>query len=221
VNLKELLSGLPIDVSGVAEIGDLEKDFDPSLRRGVFKRAVLIGLRLHEGILRTIEDRPTLPYKHHYKTLNWLLDQRAFEIARRLESQGHLALAVAASQTVDWETQRGALSHKAIGVKAGLGWIGKSGLLIHPVYGPRVRYATVLTDAEIEGSPDPGILEGCGTCMECARACPAGAIGEQGYDREACLKKLREFASIRGIGQFICGVCIRACPVGMNRPEDP
>lgn len=62
------------------------------------------------------------------------------------------------------------------GVACGLGEIGWSKVFIHPVYGPRVRLGTILTDAELEPDPllEPGTL--CNRCMKCARDCPGGAI---------------------------------------------
>ena len=58
---------------------------------------------------------------------------------------------------------------------AGLGFIGKNGFLIHPCYGPRLRFAFVLTTAEVETAP-----AGAGACPEncrrCADACPVNAL---------------------------------------------
>lgn len=172
-------------------------------------RAIVFGFRLSSGVLGTIEDRPTLIYKHHYKTVNWILDQTAFHLVRYIEDQGMRAVAVPASQTVDWEKQKGHLSHKALGVAAGLGHIGRSGLLVHPSCGAHVRYASVLTDMEFKVDTLAGTT--CGVCRKCIEACPAGAISEAGVDLQRCLEKLKEYAKIRGIGQYICGVCVKVC----------
>jgi epoxyqueuosine reductase QueG len=43
-------------------------------------------------------------------------------------------------------------------------------------------------------------------------ACPAAAIKADGFDREACHRKLKEFTKIQRIGQMICGVCQKVCP---------
>lgn len=58
----------------------------------------------------------------------------------------------------------------------GLGEIGWSKVFLHPVYGPRVRIGTILTDAELE--PDPLIKPGtiCKRCMRCVPTCPGNAI---------------------------------------------
>jgi epoxyqueuosine reductase QueG len=102
------------------------------------------------------------------------------------------------------------MSHKAIAARSGLGWIGKSGLLVTKRYGARIRLGSILTDApSATGTPLPN---GCGECTRCIRSCPAGAISESGYDLEKCLAKLKTFAAIPGIGVHICGVCVKACP---------
>jgi epoxyqueuosine reductase QueG len=112
---------------------------------------------------------------------------------------------------VDWEGQRGHLSHKLVAKFAGLGWIGRSSLLINPLHGARVRLVTVLTDMPLPFN-FPLSLD-CGQCRSCIPLCPAGAISERGYDMRACVEKLKEFSSRRGIGVLICGMCVLACPL--------
>ncbi len=174
-----------------------------------FCRAVVFGFPLSSSVLNTIKDRPTLIYKHHYKTVNWILDQTAYHLVRYIEEGGNRALAIPASQTVDWERQKGHLAHKSLAVAAGLGHIGRSGLVVHPDFGARVRYASVLTDLEF--TSDPSTQATCGSCHKCIALCPAGAIGDDGVDLTKCLQQLKEFSKIRGIGQNICGVCVKAC----------
>ena len=58
----------------------------------------------------------------------------------------------------------------------GLGEIGWSKVFLHPVYGPRVRIGTILTDAVLEADPliKPGTI--CKRCMRCVPTCPGNAI---------------------------------------------
>jgi len=65
-----------------------------------------------------------------------------------------------------------------IAVQAGLGEVGRNGMLITPEYGPRVRLCKVYTDMPLEqGAPrDLGIQAYCEVCGACARACPSHAI---------------------------------------------
>lgn len=63
-------------------------------------------------------------------------------------------------------------------IDAGLGELGRHGLLINPEFGSSVRIAKVLTDLPI--APDKpikfGAAEFCRTCMKCAKACPSQSI---------------------------------------------
>lgn len=58
----------------------------------------------------------------------------------------------------------------------GLGEIGWSKVFLHPVFGPRVRIGTILTDAVLEADPliKPGTI--CKRCMRCVPTCPGNAI---------------------------------------------
>ena len=109
----------------------------------------------------------------------------------------------------DWNKQTGVLSHREFARLAGHGWYGKNNLLVNPDYGSQVRYATVLTDFPLK--TDSPVNGSCGNCTLCIDACPANAISENSFNLELCSLKLKEFMKTRGIGQMICGVCIKAC----------
>lgn len=63
-------------------------------------------------------------------------------------------------------------------MQAGLGDIGRNGILISPIYGPRVRIAKILTDLPlVPDSPiDFGVTEFCKSCEICAEKCPSESI---------------------------------------------
>src|SRR4030042_760644 len=65
-----------------------------------------------------------------------------------------------------------------LAVDAGLGELGRNGLLITPRYGPRVRLCKVYTDLPLEPDRpvDFGVRAFCRTCKRCAEACEAEAI---------------------------------------------
>ena len=131
---------------------------------------------------------------------------------------------VAASQRVGDDGLYGVFSHKMAAHLAGLGWIGKSCMLITPQVGPRVRWATVLTDAPLEAR---GSLmdERCGRCTECVDVCPTGAytgqpfrVGEPREVRFAAHKCDAYFSELEeSTGLSVCGMCLYICPYGRRQ----
>jgi epoxyqueuosine reductase QueG len=215
-DLNDTLRALRADASGLAGIADLAAvdTADFLLEPEILKRlhfAVSIAFRVSPAVLATIKDHPNQLYFHHYRQLNALLDRTALTVAQAIEGRGYQALAIAASQIVDWEKQRAHVSHKRIAAAAGLGWIGRNNLLVTPDYGSQVRLVTILTDMPILVS-EP-VKGDCGECRACLAVCPAKAIKESAkdFDHQACLAQLKEFQRLRHVGQYICGICVRAC----------
>ena len=210
--LRNFSRDIGIELFGVADIlpirGEflLHEDLKNSLHRGI-----AIGKRVLDTVLADIDDRPTALYLHHYRQLNFFLDRSAFLLAVFIRDRGFRALPIAASQIIDWENQRAHLSHKKVGRLAGLGWIGRNNLLVHPEFGCQFRLATVLTDMPLE--PDQPLDRDCGGCFNCLAGCPAAAIrpNPKDFDHFACFEKLKEFRRLGIVGQFICGVCVKAC----------
>lgn len=189
--------------------------------------AVSLALRLDHAVIERIAHGPTPEYAEHYRTVNAALDRIASGLVEWIARRGYAAKAIPASSIVDEVNLLGSLSHKAIAKMAGIGWQGKSLLIISPEFGPRIRLATVLTDMPLQ--PDRPLTQRCGTCGECAGACPAGAIrnvrSESYESREAalyfdrCADKTREFKAMPGIGARICGVCVKVCPFGREKKK--
>jgi epoxyqueuosine reductase len=172
---------------------------------------ISIGMRLSDAVVEDIDDHPTLLYLHHYRQANYILDRLAFHVGALIQNMGGKALPIAASQIMDWERQKGHLSHKQLAQAAGIGWLGRNNLIVHPEYGARIRLVSVLTDLPL--LTDEPLKRSCGECRQCIAVCPAGAIKEQveGFDHLACFEKLKEFRNKYNIGQYICGICVKAC----------
>jgi len=68
-----------------------------------------------------------------------------------------------------------------IAIQAGLGEVGRNGLLVTQKYGPRVRIAKVYTDLELvpDKAKSFGVRDFCRLCMKCADACPSQAISHE------------------------------------------
>jgi epoxyqueuosine reductase QueG/predicted GNAT family acetyltransferase len=211
------LKGNGADLVGFADVTCLPVDVTDGL-----PRAISIAVALDPAAIRDIKDGPTAKYFAEYDRANTLLGRRGEQIARLLIEAGYQARPFpATTEQIDRTTLSVKLQHKTVATRAGLGWIGKSGLLVTKEYGSAVRLASVLTDAALEiGTPTDA--SHCGDCRQCVAHCPAQAITgqdwEPGLSREhiysaaACLKMAREFAGRTGIKATICGICINVCP---------
>ncbi len=197
-----------------------------------YKYGVSVAVRLSDAIVDEISERPTHTYYHHYRTVNNLIDLITLRGSLYIEDCGYRAFAVPASQSIneegpgkdgkkEYKEYRGIFPHKTAAVLAGLGWIGKSGLFISNRFGPRVRLGTILTDAQLPALPQAG--DNCGNCVECVKACPAGALKGnswyQGIDRDLIVDAKRcsdhMKSAYRNIGRgHVCGICIKVCPHG-------
>ncbi len=112
---------------------------------------------------------------------------------------------------------------------AGLGRIGRNGLLIHERYGSWVFIGELVTTLALE----PPLREPltCLDCGGCLSACPAGALTAGGLDRAQCLSAVtqrkgelteREAAMIRGTGcVWGCDLCQTACPMNAGALARP
>ncbi len=172
--------------------------------------AISIAIRLDENILNSLKDAPNYEYFYHYREVNLKLDEISLKLEKFLYENGFKARAIKASKTVDNVRQIGTLTHKVVANYAGLGWIGKSSLLVTPQFGAKVRLATVLTNAVLTKNNNL-IYQNCGTCAKCELICPANAIDHGGFTREKCLKYLTKFLKDYRIGELICGLCVKVC----------
>ncbi|MCC7559253.1 MAG: arsenite methyltransferase [Methanobacterium sp.] len=101
-----------------------------------------------------------------------------------------------------------------LGEKAGLGWIGQSGLLISPELGPRQKISAIFTTIQnlplTNDENHSWISDYCEKCGKCIKACPEKALIEI---ETCCGGKTIEFIQKRCIGcSQGCTYCIEDCP---------
>lgn len=109
---------------------------------------------------------------------------------------------------------------RAAAVRAGVGWIGRSTMVLTPGHGPWQLFGSVVTDLDLdENAP---MRRTCGTCVACIPACPTGAITEDGVDARLCISTwLQSSGSIpHWVRPLIerriygCDDCLTSCPPG-------
>jgi epoxyqueuosine reductase len=145
----------------------------------------------------------------HCDYLNGRLTKAVYDLAGMLRKEGYRAFPLpAAGAPIDQRYLVTLLSYKHAAELAGLGTMGRHTLLITPEYGPRVRLAGLLTDAEIEPSP-ASRKDYCVNCDACIRACPAGAL-QTPKEGKAYAINPHACRNYRGTG-LTCNVCLKAC----------
>jgi len=122
------------------------------------------------------------------------------------------------------------LSYKRLAQLAGFGNYGKNSLIISREFGPWIRLAAVLTNAEM--APDTPFEDDlCRDCDKCLKACPVGALAPYKVDDSKCLVGVH-LLDQKGIGQhelwskyepsftknshLMCMECQKACPYGKS-----
>jgi epoxyqueuosine reductase QueG len=200
-----------------------------------FRFGIVIGKRLDNQIIDSIIKGPTLEYFNHYKAVNAELSELIHKIANQIIEIGYRCRIVEPSVgknitgTQNYKiTLRTPVSHKMIGTRAGLGWIGKTDLFITKKFGPRLRLVSLLTDYPLVPSVLPINKSKCGKCNICVNYCPANAATGQLWDintdrdmffnAHKCRDKCIELTKTRlNLDATICGICVSACPIGNSK----
>ncbi len=139
----------------------------------------------------------------------------------RLEQLASAIREIVPGATTRCYVDAGPVPERELAQLAGLGWIGKNMMLIHPELGSFTFIGVVLTDAALE--PDlPFEADRCGTCRRCLDACPTNAfVGPRDLDARACISYLTiehrgEFSDTQrtqvGDWLFGCDICQDVCP---------
>lgn len=111
---------------------------------------------------------------------------------------------------------------RAAAVRAGIGWLGRSTMVLAPGRGPWMLLGNVATDAALD--PSSPMKRGCGTCTACIPACPTGAILDGVLDARRCLSTWLQTPGsiplwvrpVLGRRIYGCDDCLTSCPPGQT-----
>ena len=190
---------LDADVIGFAPASRFDKNDAIFKILPTAKTVIGLGFRVLRGEYRGVEEGTTY---YQYTTMGvenleeTVMPLALLRISNLIEENGFEAMPQRRNQLimneenetnpeVDYnDIYRGVSAENQIdfnkcAILCGLGEKGLSGAVLNDEYGPFIRYCFIITDAELEPTPmyEPHI---CDMCGECIKACPGGAIDENG-----------------------------------------
>src|ERR1035437_6248873 len=196
---------------------NFEKRIDPRVLVSGCKSVVVVLMNYFPGQ----KQNPSAPQiaKYAYSAIDY-----HFVLKSKLNELEQKICAVYGPESVTTEKQHifvdsAPILEKRWAERAGLGWIGKHSLLIHPGLGSYTFIGIILLNIETEY--DLPITPRCGTCNRCVDACPTNALHNGSLDSRRCISYLtiesrnkiaQEFHPLLSGNIIGCDICADVCP---------
>jgi len=201
-NLKTFIRGQGTDLVGIADLHRLENmpigipvasaDFLNN-----FRCTVVLGAQLNK-----------LGKKTTGSDVSLFMEKAAIDVLAYLEGKGYPGLIIHTEVEFDPRWRMGLLSLKVLAKAAGLGWQGRSLLIINPEYGPVHRWTAVLTSMDLQADePTPNH---CGDCSLYIDKCPKSTLTLVPFADHP--ENRSDVLHIKAcLGDKGCKVCLVAC----------
>ncbi|MHA2281559.1 MAG: 4Fe-4S dicluster domain-containing protein [Promethearchaeota archaeon] len=202
-NLRKFIKKLEIDTYGIADMNLLKEmetglPIDVKKFLNIFPYAIVFGAQYGK-----------LGKKASGTESSLFLEDAAFSIMDYLESKGYRQLIIHTEDEFDPINRLGFISLKILAKTAGLGWQGRSLLIVSPEYGPLHRLIAILTDLPLQ--TNQLITNECGDCRKCIEACPQNALTYVAFnDHPSSRGDVLDIKTC--LGDNGCMVCILSCP---------
>jgi len=204
--IKALALGLGADLVGIADTGLLKGAylFIPELL-DYFPYAISIAISVEK--FGSSSEKIDSSFAEQIA----LLERVAIYVKDYINENSHEALIIHPEDCLNRKEMRPIISNKAVAKTAGIGWIGKSLLLVTPNLGPRVRLISIFTDMPLVPSVPQKCQ--CGDCTVCIEACPKKALKNTDFiDHPESREQVLDVSKCEG--ERGCKVCMLSCPIG-------
>jgi epoxyqueuosine reductase QueG len=194
--MTNLLSQNNIPVFGMTDASSLQDEppgYKPFDMLAQARNLLCLGMPVPRGVFKCGERSEWMYWRAaniYYRNIDLILNQ----VCNIIEEKGDLAVPIYGCFPYDMKGKGdfwGYLSLVRMGEATGVGKIGKNGLLIRSLYGPRLLLGGIVTTAALPQMTWPKMEEkGCPEdCFICQEGCPVKAIDKSGkVDRIACTK---------------------------------
>lgn len=195
------------------EEADLMKRLDPRLTLASCKSIIVIAMSYNTKI----EEKPEYRLKGILSKSSWgidyhrVLNNRIERLIERIRTRKDFQY--------KYFVDTGPLVDRELAKKSGIGYYGKNSSIINYDYGSFIFIGYILTDLDIE--KDGPVVEDCGDCDLCLRACPTGALeGAYRLNPKKCISYLTqtkeeipdELRDKMGSKIYGCDTCQDVCP---------
>ena len=222
---KSLKAGVEEGRTTGFEHKNIEERLDPKLSlasaRTIISIAVAYPRRLPQQPPKTAYRRGKITPNSWGLDYHYILQDKLERLARGIEEL-----------TADFEykgmVDTGALVDTAVARRAGIGFIGKNGLVISKEFGSYMFLGELITNLELE--PDQPVDYDCGDCNRCVEACPTSCLlGDSTMDARRCLsfqtqdKGMMDLEFRKKIKTVIygCDICQICCPYNKGIDSPP
>ena len=203
-SLRKFIKKLEIDTYGIADmhlLKDMKIGISIDLKKflNTFPYAIVLGTQYGKLGKKASGNKTAL-----------FLENAAFSIMEYLENKGYRQLIIHTEDEFDPINRLGFMSLKILAKTAGLGWQGRSLLIISPEYGPLHRLIAILTDIPLKINQI--IKNECGNCRKCIEACPQNALTFVAFNDHPSYRD--DVLDVKTcLGDNGCLVCILSCPL--------
>lgn len=210
------------DLVGFANLAPLKGMLAGDVTTFEYPYAVTFAVEIPKAAAMASLSKPSEEMREAYKMCNKKLKAAGEKVVELLTAAGFKARFIDPAQRVVPEKLLGPISQKAIATQAGMGWIGKNGLLITEQFGPRQRMGAVLTDMPVPGNVKL-IDNKCGDCTACIDNCPMRVLKGPEFkhhpesrdlviDWAKCGEYEKKLIGDGSRPEKACGRCIARCP---------